>query len=30
MEAIHRVVTEGHKNLKRHNGCNAFSHQNVN
>jgi len=30
MEAIHRVVTEGNKNLKCKNGHNAFSRQNVN
>jgi len=29
MEAIHRIVTEGHKNLKCQNGHNVFSHQNI-
>jgi len=30
MKAIHRIVTEGHMNLKCQIGCIAFSRQNVN
>jgi len=30
IQAIHRVVTEGHKNLKCQIGCTTFSRQNVN
>jgi len=29
MEEIHRIVTEGHKNLKFQNGRNALSRQNI-